>query len=125
MTASTAAARPSAGQQTLSDLDQLRRTLVESVEAHRRQLDELRATADALRGQSDSDSLLERELAERGADRALEAIAEADRALARLDAGTYGSCEVCGEPIAAARLEAIPHTPVCVSCPPADRRRAR
>jgi len=35
-------------------------------------------------------------------------IEEIQAALARLDDGTYGDCEVCGEPINPARLEALP-----------------
>jgi len=38
-----------------------------------------------------------------------------ERALAKLDDGTYGICEVCGERIADARLEAVPATPFCVN----------
>jgi DnaK suppressor protein len=37
-------------------------------------------------------------------------------ALARIDKGTYGVCRDCGEPIAEARLHAIPWTRVCISC---------
>lgn len=36
------------------------------------------------------------------------------RALGRLDAGTYGRCEVCGKPIAEGRLEAKPAARYCV-----------
>ena len=36
-----------------------------------------------------------------------------NRALARMDLGEYGSCEVCGRGIEAERLEAIPWTSVC------------
>ncbi len=39
---------------------------------------------------------------------------EVERALAKLDDGTYGKCEVCGEPIAEARLEAMPATRFCI-----------
>jgi DnaK suppressor protein len=39
-----------------------------------------------------------------------------EAALARVDAGTYGVCEVCGEPIPAARLEARPTATTCVGC---------
>jgi RNA polymerase-binding transcription factor DksA len=39
---------------------------------------------------------------------------EVERALAKLDAGTYGTCEVCGTAIAAARLEAMPATRFCI-----------
>jgi DnaK suppressor protein len=37
-------------------------------------------------------------------------------ALRRIDNGTYGICHDCGEPIAPARLNAIPWTRSCVSC---------
>lgn len=37
-----------------------------------------------------------------------------DRALARLDAGTYGICERCGRPIAPERLEALPFATLCI-----------
>jgi DnaK suppressor protein len=40
--------------------------------------------------------------------------ADVDRALGKLDEGTYGSCDVCGEPIAPARLEAMPWAVRCV-----------
>jgi DnaK suppressor protein len=39
-----------------------------------------------------------------------------EEALVRMDKGTYGVCRDCGDPIAAARLEAIPWTRVCISC---------
>lgn len=37
-------------------------------------------------------------------------------ALARLRSGEYGRCVACGEPIAAARLDALPATSLCLSC---------
>jgi DnaK suppressor protein len=40
-------------------------------------------------------------------------LAAVDAALARLDAGTYGRCEACGEPIADERLAAEPTTSLC------------
>ncbi len=39
-----------------------------------------------------------------------------DAAIARLDDGTYGSCETCHHPIAPERLEAIPHARRCIRC---------
>jgi len=39
-----------------------------------------------------------------------------EEALKRIDKGTYGICRDCGEPIAPARLNAIPWTRVCISC---------
>ncbi len=37
-------------------------------------------------------------------------------AMGRLDDGSYGQCRDCGEPIAPARLAAIPWTRVCITC---------
>ncbi len=42
--------------------------------------------------------------------------AEVDAALKRLDAGTYGKCERCGQEIPIERLEALPTARLCVSC---------
>jgi DnaK suppressor protein len=39
-----------------------------------------------------------------------------DGALRRIDSGTFGTCRDCGEPIAEARLTAIPWTRSCVAC---------
>ena len=44
------------------------------------------------------------------------AVDEIDRALAKMDAGTYGVCERCGNPIPKARLKALPHAALCVAC---------
>lgn len=47
---------------------------------------------------------------------ALDEIALTRQALARLDAGTYGVCTACGEPISAARLKALPVASLCIAC---------
>lgn len=39
-----------------------------------------------------------------------------EEALYRMEKGSYGICRDCGDPIAPARLEAIPWTRVCISC---------
>jgi DnaK suppressor protein len=39
-----------------------------------------------------------------------------EEALFRLEKGIYGVCRDCGDPIAMARLEAIPWTRVCITC---------
>jgi DnaK suppressor protein len=44
------------------------------------------------------------------------AVDEIDRALAKMDAGTYGICERCGNPIPKARLKALPYAALCVAC---------
>jgi len=45
---------------------------------------------------------------------AREHLADIDAALARVAAGTYGLCEVCGKPIPDGRLEARPTARTCV-----------
>lgn len=40
-------------------------------------------------------------------------IRQIEAALARMEAGTYGSCTVCGERIAEERLDLLPYTPFC------------
>lgn len=37
-----------------------------------------------------------------------------DHALERLSSGAYGTCEICGRPIGAARLDALPATDRCI-----------
>lgn len=39
-----------------------------------------------------------------------------NRALTKMDLGTYGTCERCGEPIALERLEALPWAILCIRC---------
>ncbi|QLQ07518.1 MAG: TraR/DksA C4-type zinc finger protein [Anaerolineae bacterium] len=41
---------------------------------------------------------------------------EIERALARMDADTYGYCERCGEAIDFARLKALPYATLCIRC---------
>lgn len=61
---------------------------------------------------------------ERQGDEVLEAQGQADlaevkridAALERVRAGTYGTCESCGEPISPARLDLLPDTPFCKNC---------
>ncbi|MFF2190266.1 TraR/DksA family transcriptional regulator [Streptomyces sp. NPDC058155] len=45
---------------------------------------------------------------------AREMVEQTERALLRLDAGTYGLCEVCGKPIGKARMQAFPRATLCV-----------
>ncbi len=42
-------------------------------------------------------------------------LVQIDAALARIEAGTYGLCEVCGDAISEARLEVMPATPRCIN----------
>ena len=46
-----------------------------------------------------------------------------ERALARMDAGSFGVCESCGQPIGKARLQAFPRATLCVACKQREERR--
>jgi DnaK suppressor protein len=55
------------------------------------------------------------EVLERGLERT-------ERALVKLDQGTYGICEVCGRPISHGRLKAMPDSVLCLDCSASERR---
>ncbi len=49
-------------------------------------------------------------------DQAHHHLALVQAALERIDEGTYGTCQRCGNPIAAERLEALPWAAYCIDC---------
>jgi RNA polymerase-binding transcription factor DksA len=102
------------------------------LEAERRRLAQLTGTLSVPNGESEAEASAElgdydqhpadmaSETFERAKDLSIligvEAkIADVERALERLDAGTYGICEACGQPIGEARLEAWPAARFCRS----------
>ncbi|QPP09344.1 DNA-binding protein [Streptomyces bathyalis] len=54
---------------------------------------------------------------------AREMLYQTERAIERLDAGTYGLCENCGNPIGKARMQAFPRATLCVECKQQQERR--
>ncbi|TDC70763.1 TraR/DksA family transcriptional regulator [Streptomyces hainanensis] len=54
---------------------------------------------------------------------AREMLYQTERALQRIDAGTYGLCENCGKPIGKARMQAFPRATLCVDCKQRQERR--
>jgi DnaK suppressor protein len=50
------------------------------------------------------------------------ALARTERAVAKLDDGSYGICDVCGDPIPAGRLRALPDAVWCIRCAESQRR---
>jgi RNA polymerase-binding transcription factor len=94
-----------------------------------RQAEELRAQAEALalehepgdvqfdeEGGEGGTANVDRELDLHLSAQAQAAIEEIDAALDKIAEGTYGICESCGNPVPTARLEALPHARLCVSC---------
>lgn len=135
-TASTAKATskgPGAQAKTASTADRFvesqRKQLLAEREAYTKSATSLRAEADQLAedrepgeiqfdeesGQGDTMNVeRERDLALSA--QALASIGEIDVALAKVDKGTYGVCERCGERIPKERLKALPHAALCVKC---------
>jgi DnaK suppressor protein len=50
------------------------------------------------------------------------ALARTERALAKLDDGSYGICDACGDPISPGRMRALPDGVLCLTCAAAERR---
>ncbi|TCC50078.1 DNA-binding protein [Kribbella capetownensis] len=57
------------------------------------------------------------------ANNARDMLDQIERALARIENGTYGVCESCGNPIGKGRLQAFPRATLCVSCKEREERR--
>ena len=45
-----------------------------------------------------------------------DSLAEVEHALQKFEKGTYGLCDICGQPIDPARLEALPQASLCLKC---------
>jgi DnaK suppressor protein len=110
-------------------LSEQRVLLLEERTGYVRQAEELKAEADSLalehepgdvqfdeEGGEGGTSNVDRELDLVLSAQARNAITEIDRALAKLELGTYGICEQCGRLIPQARLSALPHAALCVAC---------
>ncbi|TDO49852.1 TraR/DksA family transcriptional regulator [Kribbella sp. VKM Ac-2527] len=57
------------------------------------------------------------------ANNARDMLEQIERALARIDDGTYGICESCGNAVGKGRLQAFPRATLCVSCKEREERR--
>ena len=113
------------------DLDAVRRELEEHRRATRERVAGLakrpeRGTAQGF-GKRIGDGTTEAvgRLTEIGVGRSLEStLGRTERALAKLDDGTYGTCDACGATIEPARLRARPDSVLCLACAAAERRPA-
>lgn len=91
---------------TRSELVQQRRFRLQQLEELRMDAAEAQATPDEPRLQITHVLTVAAELA----------LSEIDAALQRLEEGSYGTCERCGEPIPWQRLEVLPMTRLCTPC---------
>ena len=57
------------------------------------------------------------------ANNARDMLSQTERALLRIDDGSYGVCESCGQPIGKMRLMAFPRATLCLSCKQREERR--
>ena len=67
----------------------------------------------------------ERNLTLRIRDRERKLISKIDEALGRIEDGSFGSCEECGDPIGADRLRVRPVTTLCIRCKEEEEERER
>ncbi|MHC1578309.1 MAG: TraR/DksA family transcriptional regulator [Dehalococcoidia bacterium] len=72
---------------------------------------------------ADEASELEKRLALR--QRLEESLKEVEHALEKYEAGTYGLCDSCGQPIEQARLEAMPQASLCLKCKESETKEAK
>jgi len=54
-----------------------------------------------------------------------DALAEVEHAINKYEAGIYNICDICGQPIELARLEALPHASLCLKCKTSQTKDAR
>jgi RNA polymerase-binding protein DksA len=108
------------------EIREVRGVLVEEIEQHRVELklaedeldDLLRASGDGA-GDDQADAgakTAEREHEISVAANARASLHQAEHALEQLEAGTYGICENCGNPIGKLRLQARPRATLCMTC---------
>ena len=105
-----------------SDLDRLRGELDQSA----RELQDLMRDSVDGAGNDQADigaTSLERDSEMSLAANQRELLNQTGKALGRLDDGSYGACEVCGEPIGKMRLMAFPRATLCMTCKQREERR--
>ena len=91
-----------------------------------RDLDDLQRSSTDGAGDDQADAgskTFEREQEQSIAANRLDLMAQIERAIERIDNGTYGFCERCGKPIPKARLKAFPAATLDVACKQREERR--
>jgi DnaK suppressor protein len=105
-----------------AQLEGERQRLASLIEEQQQELEEARMTETSADrspdpGSADAGSMkfeYEKELSlERNS---LDLLHKVERALVRVDDGSYGFCESCGSEIPIARLEVLPYATMCVTC---------
>ncbi|MDP3891356.1 TraR/DksA C4-type zinc finger protein, partial [Nocardioides sp.] len=113
-------------QEVLSELHDHRERLEAEVHDQEEELAGLMRDAGDGAGQDQADmgaTSFERDHELTVVNNARDMISQIDRALGRIDDGTYGVCESCGNPIGKMRLMAFPRATLCLSCKQREERR--
>jgi DnaK suppressor protein len=118
---------------TRQELAQVRERLDDDIAAARREIRQVEEQVaerleDPVEGAGDDPADTGAKVFEREHELALayntrDLLAASERAIERMDAGTYGVCDSCGRPIGKARLQAFPRATLCVSCKQREERR--
>jgi DnaK suppressor protein len=105
-----------------NQLNEEKERLVALIEERERELEEAKATETASERNPDPDSadaasMKFEYMKEMSVERnSIDLLRKVDHALDRVESGTYGTCESCGEAIPVARLEVLPYATTCVNC---------
>jgi RNA polymerase-binding transcription factor len=131
--AATLPVRPGEEPWTSSELTEVRETLETDAAGLRRDIEQAESQIanrleDGIRDAGDDEAdagakTFEREHEFAMTGNARHLLEQTERAVARIDAGTYGACESCGQPIGKARLMAFPRAVLCVTCKQREERR--
>lgn len=124
---------PHGSEWTAAELREVRRELVSELQAMQTEYDrslqdlnELQSSSTDGAGDDQADAgskTFEREQELSIAANRLDLLTQIQRAVERIDAGTYGFCESCGKPIPKARLKAFPMATLDVACKQREERR--
>ena len=112
--------------EVLDELTELRERVVLTLAAQEEELADLMRDAGDGAGQDQADmgaTSFERDHELTVVNNEREKLAQIDRALARIEDGSYGVCESCGSPIGKMRLMAFPRATLCLTCKQREERR--
>ena len=131
--AATLPVRPGEEPWTGSELAEVRETLETDAAGLRRDIEQAESQIadrleDGIRDAGDDEAdagakTFEREHELAMTSNARDLLEQTEQALSRINAGTYGACESCGQPIGKARLMAFPRAVLCVTCKQREERR--
>ncbi|HEU5007903.1 MAG TPA: TraR/DksA C4-type zinc finger protein [Jatrophihabitantaceae bacterium] len=124
---------PAGSEWTKAELREIRKdltdelaTMTEAYDRSIRDLNDLQQAGNDGAGDDQADAgskTFEREQEQSIAANRLDLLTQIQRAVERIDSGTYGFCERCGKPIPKARLKAFPAATLDVACKQLEERR--